>query len=1009
LGHLLFCLSFLFISIGHLSAQSRQYLFSHLGTRDGLASDNVLSSQQDEKGYIWIATNNGLQRYDGQRFLTFRHESNNQLSIPQGAILGMKLDKRNRLWLLCAGFKVGYLNIDDFTFHEVAIRYSMEDLNKLEGNLYIDNHGNLVLVAVRKAIFTYNEEKKEFSQKQDLVKIPQLWKPVHISQDKNDNFWIGCDSGLVKFNPATKLISYRGQNSENDDIIKRFGQDRSVVFTYIDDINRFWITIWPETGMHIKSYDQHSGKLLEWQSEISRSVKGRYFELRSITRLKDGSTWFAGRNLFAKLNPAGTGVEHVNPDAGGEFSIRYDDVNHLFEDREMNTWISTDKGLYRFNPSAQLFQAVVNKRPGNDSAYTPEVTDIIQLKNGEIYVSTWGNAVFSYNSNFVPVSDKKLGLSRGKGEMMTWCIHERPNGDIWRGHQGGSLFVYNAANRSTLKIQDTVFENSTIRQIVEDRNMNLWIGTQRGYLVKADPVTKKFRLLQKLQSPVSRMLADSSNYIWVCTTSNGVFKINATSGVQEAHYTTSGKAGKSLRTNNASDILQYNDSMFIIAGNGLNILNARTGNIQYFNTENGLPTNDVTNLVIDRRGYIWMTTGVGVVSYHIAKEKMSTYNEMDGVHTNSFNISSSTILKDGRIAFGTAHDVLVFDPLKVTVEDYVAPRVEISGFSVMNKSLPIDSIIKSGTVELQYDRNAIMAEFSSLTYQNVYPIYYKMENLDKYWIESGGLKQAIYNYIPPGKYTLKVACKNVSGKIGQVTSLDIIVRAPFWKTTWFYSLISLGLIGIFFWLDKLRILRLKSEQQIRSDIAGNLHEEVNTTLQNINVLSEIAGMKAHSQPEKSQEYIYEIQQKSRNMVIAMNDVLWSIDPANDSMPKTLERLHELAESLKSRHGVEVVVQTDDTLAKLKLTMKKRVDLILFYKLAMVTLIEELHAQKTYVHLNRNKSQLILKIDSPGTLLARTNAVSRNIAEMKTRANAIHGKFEFTGTENGISVILKVMV
>jgi ligand-binding sensor domain-containing protein len=1005
-----FLLVFVLVFSCCLKAQQK-YLFDHLSARNGLASDLVMSVQQDQKGFIWIATSNGLQRYDGQRFITFRHLSPNSPSFPEGTIHALQIDKKGRLWMLFSGFKAGYLNTGDLSFHEVPVDVPKETLMRSRGGMYIDHHDNVMLVVIGNGVLTYDENEKMFNRKRATFHLPPKWNPQYVWQDKNTHvYWIGCDSGLVKFNPKSKLLSYRDHNTDGDDVINAFSHLTGVVFAYFEQGKRFWISAWPPQGMVIKCFYRSNGRTIDWNQTLITSLQQRYHDVRVITELKDGTVWMAGQNLFARIDSSGTGLEHIFSDLPGEFSIRFDNIFQLFQDREGNIWISSDKGLYRFNPTLQFFKAHENKRYDKDSVYTPDVTDFLQTQNGEIFVATWGNGIFSYDKDFKPIKSMPVIQSVRMSEGLTWCLHQRSNGDIWRGNQGGILYIYHASTNKTERLEPAVFEGSTIRQVTEDKDGNLWFGTQRGFVVKWDAVENKFTLMHKLRSVIPRLITDSAGFIWVATEIGGVYKLNNKDGNILNHYTSQGPVGKKLRTEYASDIAQYNDSLIIISGHGLNILNTKNNQVEFVTTDDGLPTNDVANLMVDRLGWIWMTSGVGVVGYDKIGNKVHHYDSRDGVHTNSYNVASASMLDDGRIAFGTAHDMMVFDPARIASTYDERPGVEITGFFVMNKALPIDSLLKSERINLSHDENSLVIEFSTLTFQNIYPISYMMEGLDKNWAAAGELNRATYSYLPPGTYTFKAASRDLNGKYTRFASLKIKVETPFWKAWWFYSMLALCVGGILFWLDRERMQRLRKEQQMRASIAGNLHDQVNTALKNINVLSEIAGMKADTQPEQSKEFIYEIQQKSRNMVIAMNDMLWSIDPANDNMIKTVERVEEVAHAMSNRFGVEVDLKTDNYVSGLHLDMKTRHEFIVIYKLAMLTLIQELRSPETTVRLDYNKSFLQLKIFSKGVTIPKTNCTaSRQIAEMKKHAKIIQASLDTESDEKGTSIILGMKV
>lgn len=993
-----------------LAQPGGQYLFSHLGTKDGLISNNILSIQQDAKGYIWLGSSAGLQRYDGKRFVTFRHRSNTPGSIVDGAIHHIQLDTKGRLWILFGGFRVGYMNTVDLTFHEVPLEISPDLLARSRGGLYIDNDGNIMVILVGNAILLYNETKKVFTNGQHLFHLPPKWNVYYVWQDIEKNYWIGCDSGLVKFNTKRRSLSYRGHNADNDSAISKFSDLRTLAFAYVDKSKRIWVSAWPQSGLRIKSYDPGTNKVLEWQDLLGRAINGRYYELHGITEFEDGSIWFAGQNIFGKLNASRTGIDLIPANLPSEYSIRFDGISRVFEDKEKNIWVGTDKGLFRFNPSGQRFKAVALREYGKDSVYTPDVTDILEMNDGTIVASTWGNGLFSFDQNFTTNKTSIAAQSIQTNEGMAWSLHQRANGDVWRTDQGGVIFIYHPNTRTTERINSPVFGNSTIRQVAEDKKGNLWFGTQRGDVIKWDAITNTFSLVHKLGSIIPRMMADKKGNIWITTEISGVFKINTEDGSIAKHYTTKGSAGKRLRGDHVPDIVQYDDSTFVIAARGLNILNINTDSIRHFTTDKGLTTNDINNLIVDKHGYIWMATSFGIESYHPAKGKLSSYFAEDGVHTTSFNTGAATLLKDGRIAIGTAHDILVFDPAQITIVNYKVPEVQITGVSIMNRPVSVDSLLQQKTVKLQYNQNSIIIDMSTLTFQNTYPIYYMLEGLDKDWIQASENNQAVYSYLPPNTYTFKVASKDENGKFGPITIMKFQVQAPFWKAWWFYSLLALVVGALFFSFDRQRMQRIKKEQEIRTSIAGNLHHDVSTALQNINVLSEIASIKADKQPEQSKEFIHQIQQKSRNMVIAMNDVLWSIDPTNDSMPKTIERLHEVAHAMQNRHSVIVDVLTDDNVSRLNLSMKTRHELIIIYKLALMMLVEELKSRQTTVQLDYDKPLLYLRVLSAGIELPKfDNPASKYIAEIKSRSAAIAAMVDIQQDEKGVYMVLRVRV
>lgn len=977
-----------------LAAQSpKNYLFSQLNTHDGLASNTVYSVQQDSSGYMWILNGNTLQRYDGHRIISFQHEPGNPYSLPDGPLSGLNRDTRNRLWITFSGFQIGYFDVKTFKFHRVKVNATRDELFKAYGQIFCGRNGDVILVNAKKFAMTYDEKTQSFDKKFNRFTLPEGYHILNLAEDRYQGvYWIGTQAGLVKYNYGNGLMSYSEKNTENDPYISKLGRYLDVLSFYMDRFHRAWIITWPEvTGMRVYSYQPEGDQLVEWSSLIGQRMHYAYWAITGFAELKDGSFWVHGENILAKLYPDQLAVEPIAKNANGEYSINYDYVFHLLEDREQNVWLGTNTGLYRFNPPAQMIYNVKNKRVYDNKDYPQDVTDIIQTRDGHILVSTWGEGVFSYDSNFNPIRVDHLYESHMKmGEGMTWALHEHSNGDIWRAQQGGGLFIWHRNTGKTEKVKFPAGETSTIRQIDEDQQGNLWFGTQRGTVIRWDRQTNQYSIPFHLNSIVVKTMIDTHNQLWAATDGNGVFRLDIGNNKILNHYLSSDTLGNGLRSSTTADVIQYNDSLYLIAADGANILNIKTNRFRYVTQKNGLPAAAISNMIKDKRGFVWMTTDAGIISYHPIRGNLSQYTANDGVNASYYNFAASGLLQDGRVAFGTAHDVLLFDPAKLDVSNSPRPPVQITGFQLMGKRLSLDSLLKLKVIELNYDETSFSVEFATLSYQNMYTLRYMMSGVEKDWIMASPNSEVSYNYLPPGEYHFRVsAATNV--REAPVTELVFHIKPPFWKTWWFYSLLIIAATTVLFIFDRQRLERLKKEQEIRTSIADNLHDEVNTVLQNISVLSEIARIKADTETAQAKEYIYEIQQKSRNMVVAMNDVLWSIDPSNDKMGKILERITEVAQALENKHSAKISVQADPKVLDLSLSMHLRHEFILIYKLAIVTLVEELKARQTTVQIDYYKSKLHLQIFSLAVTLPKVNnAVTRNVNEIRTRVRALEG-------------------
>jgi hypothetical protein len=350
----------------------------------------------------------------------------------------------------------------------------------------------------------------------------------------------------------------------------------------------------------------------------------------------------------------------------------------------------------------------------------------------------------------------------------------------------------------------------------------------------------------------------------------------------------------------------------------------------------------------------------------------------------------------------------VFDPEK-TIDTSEVPAVDITGFAVGAAYLSVDSLKKLDELTLSYNNTFINIELSTLRFRDSYYMYYMLEGLDKTWKRVYN-NEITYQYLPPGDYTLKLKSVNGEGtESATITTLQIQVNPPFWKTWWFYTLLVLLIGVLLFWFDRERIKRKTAMLKMRSDIADDLHQDINAALSNITILSEMARMKADREPEKSKEFIEQIHTQSQNMTLAMDDILWSIDPNNDSMENFVLRYREYIDELKSRHNVQIDVLVDKKAENLQLKMKMRNDAFWLFKSGIRNVVKT-GAVNCRIHITYEKPDLIytLEFDTATVDMKLMNNLRlRN--ELSTRLEELNAKLEFKEHKANAVFVLSIPV
>ncbi|MBL7696566.1 MAG: hypothetical protein JNK79_00335, partial [Chitinophagaceae bacterium] len=585
--------------------------------------------------------------------------------------------------------------------------------------------------------------------------------------------------------------------------------------------------------------------------------------------------------------------------------------------------------------------------------------------NNTLLAGVWNDGIHKYDSNlnYLPATYDEKKLST------IWCI--APLADkrhIWMGLQSG-LMIYDSYTGRSEYHNPPDFKNKLVRTIEEDRYGNIWLGIPNSGVYKWAPEHALFsfdngfnRKYALPSSQVEKIVSDSKGFIWICTLMDGVYKINPRDDSIMEHLTSKGPPGRRLLADAVTDAFEFNDSIMIFPTGNLNVYNSNTKQITHITSADGLPSDIVRSIQKDDRDNLWLGLFNGLCRMNFFKKSFTYYDRNDGISNDEFNYSSSTRLPDGRLAFGSTRDMIVFDPDHLNAQ-MTPPDVLITEFRVLNKTLPVDSLQTLSRVELDPDQNFISISFSGLQYYNKkWSYYYKLDGLDNEWKIANDFNQVDYSYLPPGKYQFFVKAQNADGVESKtVTTLNIKVEPPVWQTWWFYSILILFFAFLFFIVDKERMRRKAAIQKMRAEIADNLHEEVNTALNKINILSEMARLKSEKDPMKSTEYFEQIHTKSHDMIIAMDDMLWSIDPVNDSMEKTIDRIREFIDAMKRRYGANIDLLVDKKAEMVTLNMRLRHDVFLLMKEGVRSVM---HAgtRNCRIHIGMQKEALLYTID-----------------------------------------------
>jgi streptogramin lyase len=820
------------------------------------------------------------------------------------------------------------------------------------------------------------------------------------------------------FNTTTRALSYKGHNVENDPVIQRYENEKNLLGIRADLYNNILFIQWfPDKSLPLlHRFDRNTNAVTTFN--LSNELGIGYHELYGFLQQQNKRMWIYGMPVFAEWSTDRTRFFPItnNVDYKGESGIHFQRVSAGFEDKDGNLWLATDNGIYLFNPNAQFFDTYyiveAQKRETTDAS----ISCVWQMPNGNIFVSTYLTGLHYYDQQLNKIA-LPPALQIAQRDVTVWDIQQHSRtGKLWFSLQRGekALMIYDTAKKNITWIKDSIFKKSTVRQLTEDNEGNLWFGLYGGNLIKWDydqsggNIEKGYSIALRIGEHINKLLVDNEGYLWIATSGAGILRINPKNNKIVARFSTKAPTGHQLLRDVVTDMIQYDNNTIAATGGNVYLIHTKTNKVTQLTSADGLPSSTAVSIQKDVNGILWLGLANGICRLNLIKKTYTLYDRKDGITYDNFEQPGAFQISGNRLLFSTPKNFITFKPSALRIDTPQPPI--ITSFRLANQMLLLDSILNEKRAVLQYDNSSIAIEFSNLNYLSGSKLryYYMLEGLDKDWIRADESKQALYNYIPHGNYTFKVKSENEDGiSSAHYTSLSIKVIPPFWKTWLFYGMMALLLLIIIFTIDQERMKRIRTVHQMRSQIGNDLHSDIHSTLNDINVLSSMAKMKADKDIIRSKQYIEQISEKSSTMMESMDDILWSIDPQNDSMKKMLLRIQEHNDAIKNTYSTDIVLTADEGMNKMLLNMRDRHEFLLFYKQAIQFCLQQGQQLPIHVVLTNKKGNFQLQVQAKCDNIEHDQNTLKDIKnDMQLRADALSATLEIFYTKKNITIVLQ---
>ena len=947
--HLWRCLATVFLFLCPLTAVA-QYRLESWTNDNGLPQNTVTSIIQTRDGYLWLTTFDGLVRFDGVQFKVFN--TNNSRGLTSNLFTALYEDKDATLWIGTAGGGLTLYRDGVFTSYTTKDGLPSDQvghfIHDLKGELLINTGAGQVYMRDGKFVLA----EREANTRHYLAPSGTQWiiRTSEVTQMK--------DGKLTRY-PLTLNFA-------------------NVLSPYEDSEGNLWL------GNGTGVYRLRDGKTTHYSQKDGLPPRSNF---RPACEDSEGGVWFASDGVIRFKDGRFTSYEQSTL---GAFTI-----NCIFKDREGTIWIGTSRGLHR------LTKRPITGYSRAEGLLHNEVYPILQTRNGDIWIgSIWGLTRFR---------DGVFYNTRLHGALsVVQALAEDHKGRLWIGVVNGLLVFENGK----LKDLSNAVEGTTVSSILTDHEGNVWVGSGRGlFKFNDDRLSVHYTTKDGLSADdVPVIYEDRNRVLWLGGA--GVLTRFA-----EGKFTPHAMPG-GFAQNHIRSIYEDNEGTFWIGTYNDGLSRFRDGRFFNYRVEHGLFDNGVFQILEDRNAYFWISCNRGI--YRVSRQELNdlaegrisrinsvAYGKRDGmlnIECNGGRLPAGIIARDGRFWFPTQEGVAVIDPEKV----YINP--EIPPVLIESVTLERNAIDFQRGLTIQPGQRDLEISYTGLSFikSDQVKFKYKLEGLDADWVDAGTRRVAYFPYLPPGNYTFRVIAANTDGVWNHAgASFNLIVRAPFWRQSWFWLLCAVTIAAITALVMRQRLVQLKrrqaereafarqlieSQEGERKRLARELHDGLAQSLLIVKNWA-LIGLNSLAQDHPTREHLTEISETTSLALSEVREIAHNLRPAQLERLGLTSTIKEMVQHVSNSSDIEFIAEIDNIDGLL--SKESEINLYRVVQECVNNVIKHSAATKSWVSIKRTAhgARIICKDNGKGfdaeTKLPRSGMGLTSVAE---RVRMIGGKY-----------------
>ena len=955
----------LFLLVSFIEAQ-QVFQYEQYTSEKGLSENVVYCLHKDKKGFLWAGTDHGLNRFDGYQFKKYFPVPGDTASLSSYSILSVHEDEKGRFWL---GTYSGLNYFDPETGRVKRIKIPGRGINYPVEAVQILHNGELLVWMDFRQVFLYNS----IDHTLKMMSLPtgltlSSFNSFYLPEDKPAFF---CTDSASR---QTKIISLE-QDSRNWKVSSLLE-----IFPFIKE---------------------------EFPVLLTSDSAGRYYVFSDSKQ---------SLNVYNSKGEQVASLPQALQERHGGFIVFTSFIS------DTAAYFATNKGLLLYDMKRRTFAMAELKGDSKSLAGNKEIRCLLNDRKGSTWMGTFGEGLLRVDNrklffNNIPLPE----ISADRFRRMIFGLY-RWAGDTIAAETGFNNFVFIRNGKITgfvsnvsitfneiVKVttgkevaQLSPFQTSSLKQLFSSRTLYpyrfaLHDDTTILYFAERFSVRTPSGIRDISTGFLVGNMADDGNYYWF-PSGQGLHRIRKSDLADSLYQFEKGNPG-SLSSSGVYHIAldEKKNIWFGTKGGGLNHFDPGKNKFFRYTTRDGL-TDDVIYMVLpDGKGSLWLTTNQGISRFNIASKTFTNFSRRDGLLNTEFNRQGAVMTQDGIMYLSGTSGIDYFRPDEIGPTSPPATVI----FSELRLNNEVTAIREN--LRLPSYMNTVSISYSANDFIRPDLVYYRYRlNSNNPWTIVRGINTATFSAIQPGSYRFEVQSSYDNQSWSSSSFLGIFIKTPWWKSGWFYGLFAATVLLLLFLFYRYRINQLKKMLAMRIKISQDLHDEVGATLSGVTLMSELTAKKIKSGEIAGTDQLVErIKDESKEMAEKMNDIVWAINPVNDSMEKVLSKIQGYGNNLCTSAGIQFHFSKPEIRDGV-LNMQVRNNIYLISKEAINNAVKYSGARNIRFIISGKKNNYVLRIEDDG-MGFDTQAVNcgNGLANIRSRASEIGGDVNIrSGKDNG---------